>query len=620
MAPPSIDDYGIIGDCRSAALVSRDGSIDWLCWPRFDSPALFAAILDREEGGSFSIRPVGRFLSTRRYLPDTNVLETRFFTPTGTVRLTDLMPVLSEAEKKKEVIPDHEVLRELVCEEGEVQLEVVFDPRPRFGTKEPKLRQQGKMGLRMPLSGRGELVLRSELPLHRRARGASARTTLSADERLVFRLVFTAEAPAAMLPFEQAPDAIHRTVRWWRDWVSRMKYDGPYRPAVTRSALALRLLIYAPSGAVVAAPTTSLPEKVGAEKNWDYRYCWLRDASFIVRALFGLGYHDEAEAFVSWLLHTTRLTRPKLHVLYDVFGELAGSERSIPLSGYRDSRPVRVGNKAQDQLQLDVYGEVIDAACQYINEGGVFDRETARMLVAFGEYVCERWCEPDEGIWEVRTGRVHHLHSMVLCWTALDRLIDLHHKGHLEKAPVEKFVKTRARIRAAVRSDGWDEGIQSYVQVLGTRHVDAALLLMSWYGFEHSASPRMKKTYARIRKELHADGALLYRYSVLGGKEEGAFGICGFWAAEFLARGGGGLAEARATFEDLLRYGNDLGLFSEEIDPESGASLGNFPQGFTHVGLINAALAIYERIHGRTHLPHHDLPHREQQTGGESLA
>ena len=612
MAAPTIDDYAIIGDCRSAALVSREGSIDWLCWPRFDSPSLFAAILDPEKGGRFSIRPTGRFLATRRYLPDTNVLETRFFTPTGTLRLTDLMPVASEEQKRKEILPDHEVLRELVCEEGDVDFEVDYDPRPRFGTTPPKLRQHGKFGLRMSLPRLGELVLLSELPLQRRSQGASARTRLSAGERLVFRMVYTAEAPTALLPFEEAPASIRRTTRWWRDWVARLKYDGPYRPAVTRSALTLRLLIYAPSGAVVAAPTTSLPEQLGAEKNWDYRYCWLRDASFIVRALFGLGYHAEAEAFVSWLLHTTRLTRPRLNVLYDVFGEVTESEHSVPLSGYRGSRPVRVGNKAQDQLQLDVYGEVIDAACQYINEGGVFDRETERMLVSFGEYVCKHWCEPDEGIWEVRTGRVPHVHSRVLCWTALDRLLDLHRKGHLSKAPVEEFVKTRARIQEEVRTRGWDEGIQSYVQVLGTRHIDAALLLISWYGFEHAASPRMKKTYARIRKELHADGSLLYRYSVLGGKKEGAFGICGFWAAEFLARGGGSLSEARETFEDLLRYGNDLGLFSEEIDPESGGSLGNFPQGFTHVGLINAALAIHERIHGRTRLPHHDLPHREE--------
>ncbi|HEY0839591.1 MAG TPA: glycoside hydrolase family 15 protein, partial [Vulgatibacter sp.] len=362
--------------------------------------------------------------------------------------------------------------------------------------------------------------------------------------------------------------------------------------------------------------TTSLPEEVGAEKNWDYRYCWLRDASFIVRALFGLGYHDEAEAFVSWLLHTTRLTRPRLHVLYDIFGETVGAEHDVPLAGYRDSRPVRVGNQAEDQLQLDVYGEVIDAACQYINQGGLFDRETERMLIGFGNYVCENWREPDEGIWEIRTGRVHHVHSRVLCWTALDRLIELHRKGHLGRAPVERFIQERTRIEEEVRTQGWSEEIQSYVQVLGTRHVDAALLLIPWYGFEHSASPRMKKTYQRIRKELHADGALLYRYSTQGGKREGAFGICSFWEAEFLARGGGTLAEARTTFEDLLRYGNDLGLFSEEIDPRSGGSLGNFPQGFTHVGLINAALAIRERIHGRTRMPHHDLPLREHLSGG----
>ncbi len=611
MSQPKIQDYAIIGDCRSAALISRAGSIDWLCWPRFDSPALFAALLDPERGGRFQIRPAGSHVATRRYLPGTNVLETRFETETGAFVLTDLMPIASEAEKAEELFADHELLRVVDCLEGEIDLEVVYDPRPDFGQGKRKILSKGHFGLHLYTDKRGVLVLRSQLPLSPGDEGATGRTRLQAGQRLVFQLGFTQEAPAVFAPFEEADAAIRRTMLWWQRWLRGIRYEGAYKPAVTRSALTLRLLIYAPSGAVVAAPTTSLPEQVGSDKNWDYRFCWLRDASFTVRALFGLGFRDEAEAFVSWLLHATRLTRPRLGVLYDVFGEKTPKERSLPLSGYFGSRPVRTGNAAKDQLQLDVYGEVIDAACQYIHQGGVFDRETAKMLIAFGDYVCENWRQPDEGIWEVRSGRYPHIHSRVLCWTALDRLIELHLKGHVSHAPVERFAKAREAIRADVLRTGWNESIQSYVQVCGSDHVDAALLLLPWYGFEKASTYRMQKTWARIRKELHANGSLLYRYATHGGKEEGAFGICSFWAAEFLAGGGGTLAEARASFEGLMRYGNDLGLFSEEVDPHTGSALGNFPQAFTHVGLINAALAIEARIHGERAIAHHVLPHRD---------
>jgi len=642
---PKIQDYAMIGDCRSAALVSRTGSIDWLCWPRFDSPSLFGALLDPDGGGSFRITPAGGHTARRRYLPETNVLETLFRTSSGSVILLDFMPVAAEEEKRRRLDPDHSLLRIVKGVQGEVELEVRYDPRPRYGTSSAALVSHGPFGLWIDTGGKGTLALRSSIPLAMGPEGrsgwgetkapdgsgspasegwsgpgAGAIVRVRQGEVLHFQLSYTEEAPAVFPPFEEAVEALQRSVDWWRSWVSGLRYDGPYREHVIRSALALRMMIYAPSGAVVAAPTTSLPEEIGGSKNWDYRFCWLRDASFIVRALFGLGFHDEAASFVSWLLHTTRLTRPRLNVLYDVFGEEPPKERELPMQGYRGSRPVRLGNAAKDQLQLDVYGEVIDAVAQYINQGGTLDKETSRMLIAFGRYVCDHWEDPDEGIWEVRSGACPHVHSRVLCWTALDRLIELRRKGHIRSAPEQRFVEVRQKIRDNVLRHGWSEKIQSFVQVVGTDHVDAALLLFPWYGFEKATSERMRKTFERIHLELHAGGSLYYRYATHRGKEEGAFGICSFWAAEYLARGGGSLDEARAAFEGLLRTGSEVGLFSEEVDPRTGDALGNFPQGFTHVGLINAALAISERMRGIQEVEHHVLPQRpEGKRRGRSL-
>jgi GH15 family glucan-1,4-alpha-glucosidase len=598
-----IQDYAVIGDCRSAALISRDGSMDWLCWPRFDSPALFAAILD-ERAGRWSVSPTGSFRSTRRYITGTNVLETLFETPSGTLLLTDLMPVASEEEKAKLLLPDHQIVRQLECQRGEVEVEVVFQPRPEFAQRSVRWRDAGKLGLRAETSS-GLLTLRAEAPLSAPGNGEVRSTArLRAGDVRYFSLTFDDEWTAVLPPLgEHTRDAITRSVDWWRAWASQLTYEGPCRDAVLRSALTLRLLVYAPSGAIIAAPTTSLPERLGGDLNWDYRFCWLRDAALTMRALFGLGFAAEAEAFLSWLLHSTHLTQPELRILYDVYGNKPRPERTLQhLAGHRGSPPVRVGNAAADQFQLDVYGEVIDAAAQFVRQGGTLDRETQRMLRSFGEYVCRNWNKADEGIWEPRSGRAHHTHSRVLCWTALDRLIELEAKGHLRGAPVEDYGRIREIIRREVERRAWNTDLQSYVARLDGDDVDASSLLLAWYGFEKAPSDRMRRTYERIRERLGAAHGLLYRYRDKESAGEGAFGICSFWGAEYLALGGGSAEEAQAVFEELVLLGNDVGLFAEEIDPATGEALGNFPQAFTHVGLINAAISLVRRLEGQPSL------------------
>jgi GH15 family glucan-1,4-alpha-glucosidase len=593
---PPIGDYALIGDGRSAALVSRDGSIDWLCWPRFDSPSIFAALLDTARGGRFRVRPTGTFRSERRYLSDTNVLETVFHTASGAVALRDLMPVVSEEDKRAALIPEHEVLREVEGLVGQVDLEVVYSPRPDYGRKHPDLISRGAFGLWCEGTG-SAVVLHSDLPLQVSPdrQNAYGVATIASGERKHLSLVYSADAPGVIPLLEDAArDRIERSVRWWRDWANRGTYDGPYRDAVMRSALVLKLMTYAPSGAVVAAPTTSLPEEIGGVRNWDYRYCWLRDASLTLRALFDLGYVEEAVAYLSWILHATRLTWPELQVLYDVFGEAHLPESELShLSGYANSRPVRVGNDAHGQLQLDVYGEVIDAVTRFASRGGHVDRDTARMLNGLGETVCRRWREPDEGIWEGRAGRFHHTHSKVLCWVTLDRLIALHDTGRL-RVDRDRFRSERDAIRTVIEARGYNPRLDSYTRLFDGDDLDASLLTLPLYGYHEGTHPRMRATCQRVHERLARDG-LVYRYQTDDGLPpgEGAFGICSFWAVECRARGGD-VAGATEAFERLLACANDVGLLGEEIDPETGAALGNFPQAFTHVGLINAALTLAE--------------------------
>lgn len=593
-----INDYGLIGDCRSAALVSRDGSIDWLCWPRFDSGALFAALLDAD-GGCFQVRPADAFRSERRYLPETNVLETVFHSQGGTVALRDVMPVRSEEDKRGALAPEHEVLRELEGLDGAVMLEIRYAPRPDFARTAPLLQTRGALGIACD-TGRGVAILRSDVPLEiapdRRA--ASAVVRIQAGERRYLSLSYSEEGPAILPPLGPAAhERLTRSVAWWRAWAARCTYQGPYQSDVMRSALTLKLMTFAPSGAIVAAPTTSLPERIGGERNWDYRYCWLRDASFTLRALLSLGYHEEAHAFFSWILHATRLTWPELQVVYSVYGEAKLPEHELPhLAGHAGSRPVRTGNDAHGQLQLDVYGEVLDAAMRYARAGGQIDRGALRMLDGLGRTVRSLWRTPDEGIWEGRSGRSHHTYSKVLCWVALARLLELHERSGAAPEDAAQVRAEMEEIRKDIEARGYNENIQSYVQVFDGDEVDASLLTLPLYGYVDAAQPRMAATRARIQAQLGA-GPLIYRYATSTDDGlpagEGAFGICGFWAVESRALGCD-LDGAVQAFERLLTYANDLGLFAEEFDPVSGEGLGNFPQAFTHVGLINAVLTLQE--------------------------
>ncbi|MFI5265818.1 MAG: glycoside hydrolase family 15 protein [Chloroflexota bacterium] len=595
----SLADYAIVGNSRTSALISRSGSVDWLCLPRPDSPSIFGAILD-PTAGRLTVRPAGAFTSSRRYVPGTNVLETTFRAPDGAVMLRDVMPVTSEEAKRRLLWPQHELLRQITGLDGRVRLEVTYEPRASYGRTRAKLVDRGALGI-WAEDGRFMALLRGDCPLAVDADGAGARGQMevAAGETCYLSFSYGDDAPAVTPALgESANQRMEQSIAWWQEWSARCTYRGKHVEAVLRSLLVLKLLTYAPSGAVLAAPTTSLPEDPGGVRNWDYRYCWLRDASLTIRALLSLGYQDEATAFSSWLLHTTRLTQPDLQIVYDVFGGTELTETELPhLAGYAGSRPVRIGNGAHAQFQLDVYGEVLDAVSGYLlTAGGRLDRDTKRMLRGLGNTVCRRWTEPDEGIWEVRSGRAHHTYSKVMCWVALDRLIKLHEAGLIE-APVNRYRAVRDAIKGEIETRGFDAGAGSYVRSFDGQELDTSLLLLPIYGYCDGSSERMASTIDRTLEGLGI-GPFVYRYlgedGLPGG--EGAFGIACFWAVEALARAGQ-VDRARGMFDELIAAGNDVGLYGEEFDPHTGEPLGNFPQAFTHVGLINAALTLERSEH-----------------------
>lgn len=594
--PVAIEDHALIGDCRSAALVTRDGVVDWLCLPHFSSPSVFAALLDPTRGGHFAVIPTTPFYSARRYQEGTAVLETVFTSTAGRVCLRDLMSI---ARGRGFLEPQRELLRLLEGLEGEMELEVVFAPRPDYGRGSFRLSERRGFGWLCKF-GDEVMLLRGDIPLRMDEAGQRlhGHVRIRAGERRALSLCFANEDPLVVLPLgEAAEERCALTADWWRRWSARCVYRGRHAPLVHRSMITLKLLTHTLSGALIAAPTTSLPESKQGVRNWDYRFCWLRDAARTIEAFESMGYHEEASGFMGWLLHATRLTRPELQVVYDVFGEARLTERELPhLQGYDGARPVRIGNGAWNQLQLDVYGEVVQAAWHYARAGGELGHSERAILRDFGEVVCERWTEPDQGIWEIRGAPRHHTYSKLMCWVALHCLLALQREGHI-RVPTRRFENHAQAIREAIAQRAWNPALQAYMGVFDSDWPDASLLLMPRYGFEPAHAPRQRTTYDYLERHLRA-GPLFYRYP--GGSDglpgcEGTFAACAFWAVDHLARAGR-LDEARTRFDQLMDLANDVGLFAEEYTAD-GHALGNFPQAFTHAAVITAALALDENAH-----------------------
>jgi GH15 family glucan-1,4-alpha-glucosidase len=591
---PPIGDYAAIGDGRTVALVSREGAIEWLCLPHFSAPSVFAALLDRDSGGVFAIAPERRYTSTRRYIDDTNVLETTFSTTTGVVRVTDFMPMPANPHR---IEPMREVLRIVEGIEGSVAVRVIVDPRPDYGRR--RLKPPRTTALGWTWSWHNELLtLKTDAPLassaNANATALDASVTIAAGSKYSFSLSYAKGDIGCSVPLAAASERrLASTLAWWTQWASKCRYEGPYGSAVIRSALALKLMTYSLSGGVIAAATTSLPEALGGDRNWDYRYCWMRDAALTMRAFTELGFMEEARAFFAWLLHTTRLTWPKLQVLYDVHGRTDVPEFELShWEGYAHSKPVRIGNGAAEQLQLDTYGGVLSAALDYVRAGGEVQADEAKLLAGFGRSVLKLWTEPDSGIWEIRGGRRHYTLSKMWCWVALDCLLRLQDRGVIE-VDTSRVRAGREAVASEIEARGFNTQLQSYVQTFDGDGADASLLLMGCLGYKDPNDPRMRGTYDLICKRLGRNG-LLYRYErgVDGmPSAEGAFGICSFWAIDHLVCRGD-VDEARKMFEHVMSFASDLGLFAEEIDPQDGSQLGNFPQAFTHIGVIFAALSL----------------------------
>jgi GH15 family glucan-1,4-alpha-glucosidase len=585
-----IRDYAVIGDGRTTALVARDGAVDWLCLPDADSPPVFDRILDAERGGCFRLEPAEPFESERRYREGSNVLETVFRTASGAVRVTDGLTLADRSIAS----PMRELVRLVEGLSGRVPMH--WGVEPRFGFGRQRIRIDGRPGRLVAHAGRNALAVGTWEAGEPEAADTAIRGQFIAEEGSLAALSLASAhgEPLVFVGREQAEAALERTDRFWREWSSRVRYDGPWREQVVRSALVLKLLVYSPSGAIVAAPTTSLPERIGGQRNWDYRYTWLRDATWSLDMLLTLGYHEEAEAFFWWLMHASRLTQPRLHVLYQLDGGVQIKERTLDgVPGYRASAPVRIGNAAASQVQLDIYGSVLDGIARYAGQAGRIDRDTGRELAKIADYVAKIWSEPDCGIWEIRGEPTHFIHSKAMCWLALDRARRLAEEGVIPDRTA-RWNRAAEEAKRFYEEHGWDEELGSYVRASNLRELDASLLTLSLLDCVDPRSERMLKTIDAIRRDL-ATGPFVYRYLGNDGLPpgEGAFLACSFWLAAALARAGR-RDEAVELMEQLLAAANDVGLYSEEIDPETGEFLGNFPQGLTHLALVNAAVAILE--------------------------
>jgi GH15 family glucan-1,4-alpha-glucosidase len=579
-----IEDYALIGDCQTAALVGIDGSIDWLCVPRFDSDAVFAALLGTAENGRWVVAPKAPVTAARRhYRGNTLVLETEFETAEGKVAVIDFMPI-------RDVSPD--VIRVVVGRGGRVAMRSELVLRFGYGAIVPWV-QRSDGGI-AAIAGPDAVRLRSRVPTH----GENLRTVAEFEVAEHDAVSFTLTWNKSYEPMPKAIDpavAMADTNTWWEEWASRCTFHGHRRDLVLRSLITLKALTYMPSGGIVAAPTTSLPEWPGSVRNWDYRFCWLRDATLTLLALLNAGYTDEARAWQQWLLRAVAGDPKQIQIMYGLAGERRLTEHEVPwLAGYEGSKPVRVGNAAHAQFQLDVYGEVCDAqhcAREYGLKPEAADWNLERYLVRFVE---EAWTQPDEGIWEVRGPRQHFTHSKVMAWVALDRAIRSAEKCRL-KAPIDKWKHVRAEIHNRVCRDGFDAGLNSFVQAFGSKMLDASLLMIPLVGFLSADDPRVLGTVAAIEKHLMRDGFVL-RYDTSKTNDglpagEGVFLPCTFWLADNYALRGE-KEKARDFFDRLAGLCNDVGLLAEEYDPRARRQLGNFPQAFTHVGLVNTAMNV----------------------------
>ena len=595
-----IENYGVIGDLHTVALVGMNGSIDFMCFPEFDSPTIFAAMLDHEKGGFFRLAPVFEAERNRQlYLPDTNMLLTRFLSPSGVAEVSDFMPV-------EDVGAAHCVIRRVKTVRGEVSYRMVCAPRFDYARAGHRVEKRGEQELIFipDRPSATALKLHASVPLTERDGDAVAEFTLRAGESADF--ILEEARPAEDSP-SGAVDAASRyfkaTMNFWRHWVSRSTYRGRWQEIVNRSALTLKLLTSQRYGSIVAAPTFGLPETFGGGRNWDYRYTWIRDASFTLYGLMRLGYSEEAAAFMRWFEDRCRDQYPdgSLQIMYGIDGRKDLTETPLPhLEGYRRSAPVRIGNGAARQRQLDIYGELMDSVYLYDKYGEPISYDLWMNLVRLIDWVANHWQLPDEGIWEVRGGQREFLFSRVMCWAALDRAVRLAQKRSFP-APLERWRHVRDEIYAQIFTDFWDPDRKAFVQSRGARALDASALLMPLVRFVSPVDPRWLSTLRAIEAEL-LDDSLVYRYTTgdhgvdgLAGKE-GTFSMCSFWYVECLARSGD-LQQARFVFEKLLGYANHLGLYAEELGP-CAEHLGNYPQAFTHLALISAAFDLNRRLGG----------------------
>ncbi len=584
-----ISDYAVIGDCHGAALVSRDGSVDWCCLGRFDADPVFCRLLDARRGGFLSVRPEGAYHVDRGYLGCTNILRTTFTVPSGSVSLTDFMPV---GRARGAGIHDYVTLkapfslvRVVECLEGTVRAGVRYRPTVDFARRRARLKRAGSC-----VACDEGPYLHTDFELALNDDVAEGTLELHAGEQR--HLLVSGERLGDIDVANQVSRLLEITRAFWEEWSAYCRYQGPYRDAVLRSALVLKLLTYAPTGAIVAAPTTSLPERIGGVRNWDYRYCWLRDATFILYALATLGYSGEARRFAEFLYRCCEATHPRVQIMYGIGGETELTEHTLDhLEGYRGSQPVRTGNAAFSQQQLDVYGEVLDWALLYRTLGGRLDRRSQGFLASMADYVVAHWHEPDQGIWEMRGPPRHHVHGKIMSWVAMDRAIRLFGRR-------DNWQATREAILRAVQEQGTDSRDGHLLQAFGESETDAALLLTSLVGFPLER-PALRATVQAIGRTL-GHGDFVQRYASPDGLEgdEGAFFICSFWLVDALLQIGRA-QQARELYERLLDSANDVGLYAEEIDPASREFLGNFPQAFTHLALIQSAanLALYDE-HG----------------------